>query len=432
MEKEQYQSYTVGELRSLLFELGGAPSNKKKDVLIDEILKISCGQITPTRSNRGRPASRTKRLTEAYVTPTVSATVSDSGSKTVFVSGLFKSNQKGGILITEGYCHTDCDVAVSPKTVQQYRLSYGDFVEGECVNGAKRELVFVKKINGANYDSAKEVSGDKAILPITDRIRFEKASNELKVLQIFCPIAKGQRLVTIAPKNSGKTTLFKDIAYSASLNGETKVMFLLLDQTPEDIAYVKDKTGLAEFISTSFDGDFNKHAEVAETVINRAKVLSEKGDVLLIIESLSRLVKAYRNLYGEDLQTSILRTKKLLSYARRFEGGSLTIIASVDKTLSKEDEAICEELLSVSNAAITLDGSLVQKRIFPALDISGTFCKNQFGLLTEQELTLFDVVNKILSENPDLKERVLRILLKHINDEKLLEKLNEVLLVNCQ
>lgn len=435
MEKEQYERYTVGELRSVLFELGGAPGNKKKEVLIEEILKISSGEITPSRSNRGRPASRTKRMTEPYESISTNSPLSDFKSKSFSVAGLYKPAKNGGYLMTEGYSSSDSDLFVPPKVAEESHLRYGDYVEGDGTKqSAKSELTFVRSVNGKPpKTSSPEKFESKEILPIGDRIVFGCDDAELKTLETFCPLAKGQRSITIAPPNSGKTTLYKNIARAVSNDGKIKVMLLLLDQRPEDIAFVKAETLGMEFIATSFSEPFFKHVEVAETAFNRAKAIAEDGeDVLLLIDSASRLVKAYKNLNGEDLQTAILRVKKLLSLARRVEGGSFTILAGADKTLYEEDAIICEELASVSNSIIYLDGNLAANRVFPAINLLRSACKNYRTLLSESELTVYDLANRILAVNPSSMERILKLCLKHIFDGKLIEKLNEIYLAECR
>ncbi len=435
MEKEQYERYTVGELRSVLFELGGAPGNKKKAVLIEEILKISSGEIVPTRSNRGRPASRTKRMNEPYESDLTTSPLSDVKGRSVSASGIFKPAKNGGYLMTEGYRASDSDLYISSKLVEDFHLRYGDYLEGEGVTKtSKSELISVRKVNGKPPKTQEpEKFESKKILPLTERILFGGNNPELKVLNTFCPLAKGQRLITVAPPDSGKTTLYKDIARAVASEGKIKVILLLLDQRPEDIAFVKSQIEGVEFEATSFAENFYEHVEVAETAFSRAKALAEEGeDVLLLIDSASRLVKAYKNLNGEDLQTSILYVKKLLSLARRVEGGSFTVVAAADNTLYEEDKVICEELSSVSNSIIYLDGSLAANRVFPAINLLRSVNKNYRNLLTESELTVYELANRILSVNPSCNERLIKILLKHIFDDKLIEKLNEIYLSECQ
>lgn len=444
MTKEQYENFTVSELRLILAELGGAPGNKKKAVLIEEIVKIMDGEILPVRSTRGRKSSKDRR--SEFIRDKDLVSVDDYESslcdyvKETPVKGILEITIDGGYLRGAGFMATKRDVKVSPALIKDGYLIDGDLVEGVAEREVASNQIVLKKIstvNGKEKRTVKPVRYEGVPLAIKKEtiILDNGESVLLKTMDILSPIAIGQRGVIISPKSTFKTQLIKDLATSLSDKSNVKTILLLIDQRPEDLMTIKSSCFSLEVAATTFDQSPKDHIAVAKTALERVKALACDGEnVLLLFDSATKLSKAY---YREAIaggatpafaqQSAIQKVKQYLSVARSLEKGSVAMLAFSDVSDNVlEDRALSEELKQVSNMQLTLSKTLAQKRIFPPIEISETGNEYQDDLLNEKDLALSDMIKQIVALDPDRQEDVLKVLNKYAFDERLIDKILEI------
>ena len=298
-----------------------------------------------------------------------------------------------GFLRGENYLSSPKDVYVSPVQIRRFRLDNGDKLKGIARLPKEGEkfpaLIFVGEVNGDAPEMAYRRKKFDDLIPIypDEKIRLETTSNEyaMRMIDLICPIGKGQRGMIVAPPKVGKTTLLKKIANSITANHpEVTLIVLLIDERPEEVTDMKRSID-GDVIYSTFDELPEHHVKVAEMVLERAKRLIEQGkEVVILLDSITRLARAYnlvipasgRTLSGGLDPAALHKPKKLFGAARNIEnGGSLTILATaLIETGSRMDEVIFEEFKGTGNMEVHLDRSLSEKRIFPAIDInkSGT------------------------------------------------------------
>ncbi len=298
-----------------------------------------------------------------------------------------------GFLRTDGYLPSENDIYVSMSQIRRFRLKKGDKVRGQIRPPKDSEkynaLLRIEKVNGDKPEMAQKREQFKTLTPLypDERLRLETTQNSItpRIIDLICPIGKGQRGLIISPPKAGKTTVLKQIANSVTTNNpEVHLMVLLVDERPEEVTDM-ERSVSGEVVSSTFDQPSDNHIAVAELVLERAKRLVEQGrDVVILMDSVTRLARAYnlstpasgRILSGGVDSTALFPPKRFFGAARNIEfGGSLTIIATalVD-TGSRMDEVIFEEFKGTGNMEIRLDRKLADKRVFPAIDIekSGT------------------------------------------------------------
>jgi transcription termination factor Rho len=286
--------------------------------------------------------------------------------------------------------------------VRRFNLRTGDSISGSIRPPKEREAYFallkVDKING----EAPEVARDKILFdnltPLYPQAKFnlEQGSKgfSTRIIDMLCPVGKGQRCLIVSPPRAGKTVLLQNIANSISTNHpDTHLIVLLIDERPEEVTDMQ-RTVKGEVISSTFDEPATRHVQVAEMVIEKAKRLVEhKQDVVILLDSITRLARAYNTvvppsgkiLSGGVDSNALHKPKRFFGAARSVEeGGSLTIIATalVD-TGSRMDEVIFEEFKGTGNSEIHLDRKLMEKRIFPCLDINKSATRKEELLLPE-------------------------------------------------
>jgi transcription termination factor Rho len=289
------------------------------------------------------------------------------------------------------------DIYVSPSQIRRFELRTGDTVAGKIRPPKETERYFalleVRAVNGAAPDGRRLVALFDDLTPLYPQERFrlehEPGNLSTRIIDLLCPLGKGQRCLIVSPPRAGKTVLLRDIARSIEVNHpEVRIMVLLIDERPEEVTEMQ-RAVRGEVISSTFDEQPSRHVQVAEIVLEKAKRLAEGGaDVVILLDSITRLARAYDAVLppgGKVLPCGIEagavhRCKRFFGAARNLEdGGSLTIIATalVD-TGSRADQVIFEELEGTGNAALHLDRTLMEKRIFPCLDLhrSGT-CKEE-------------------------------------------------------
>ena len=320
------------------------------------------------------------------------------------------------------YLSSPDDIYVSPSQIRRFGLRTGNIVSGQIRPPKDSEKYFallrVEAINYENPDNLadKTVFSDLTPLHPENRLILETTSGELgmRIIDLVTPVGKGQRGLIVAPPRTGKTVLLQKMANAISTNcPEAKLIVLLIDERPEEVTEMERKTAEdVEVISSTFDEPASRHCQVAEVVIEKAKRLVEYGvDVVILLDSITRLARAYNTemphsgkiLTGGVDAGAMQMPKKFFGAARNVEyGGSLTIFATaLIDTGSKMDEVIFEEFKATGNMELHLDRRLVERRIWPAIDISRSGTRREELLVDKKELELVYRLRKVLSElNP--------------------------------
>ncbi|OHB60084.1 MAG: transcription termination factor Rho [Planctomycetes bacterium RBG_13_46_10] len=320
------------------------------------------------------------------------------------------------------YLSSSDDIYVSPSQIRRFGLRTGNIVSGQIRPPKDSEKYFallrVEAINYENPDllSDKIVFSDLTPLHPEKRFILETGPNELnmRIIDLVTPVGRGQRGLLVAAPRTGKTILLQKIANAITINSpEAKLIVLLIDERPEEVTEMERKVGPdVEVISSTFDEPAARHCQVAEVVIEKAKRLVEYGyDVVILLDSLTRLARAYnsetphsgRILTGGVDASAMQMPKKFFGAARNIEeGGSLSIFATcLIDTGSKMDEVIFEEFKATGNMELHLDRRLVDKRVWPAIDISRSGTRREELLLDPKELELVYRLRRVLSElNP--------------------------------
>ena len=308
------------------------------------------------------------------------------------------------------------DIYVSPSQIRKFDLRTGDTVSGQVRPPKDGERYFALiKVEAVNFEDP-EVARNKIffdnLTPLypQERIRLETTKENLtgRVLDMLCPVGKGQRGLIVAPPRTGKTMMLQSIANSVTTNHpEVALIVLLIDERPEEVTDMQ-RTVKGEVISSTFDEPPQRHIQVAEMVLEKAKRLVEhKRDVVILLDSLTRLGRAYnavtppsgKVLSGGIDANALQRPRRFFAAARNIEeGGSLTIIATaLIDTGSRMDDVIFEEFKGTGNMEINLDRRLVDKRVFPTIDINRSGTRKDELLLPADELNRIWVLRKVLS-----------------------------------
>ncbi len=327
------------------------------------------------------------------------------------------------------------DIYVSPSQIRKFDLHTGDTVSGQIRPPKDGEryfaLIKVEAINFEHPDVARNKIFFDNLTPLypSERIRLETASDNLsaRVLDLMCPIGKGQRGLIVSPPKAGKTMLLQTIANSITQNHpEIILIVLLIDERPEEVTdMVRSVNG--EVISSTFDEPATRHVQVAEMVIEKAKRLIEhKRDVVILLDSITRLARAYNTivppsgkvLSGGVDSNALQRPKRFFGAARNIEeGGSLTIIATaLIDTGSRMDDVIFEEFKGTGNLEVILERKLMEKRVFPAIDINRSGTRKEELLMPKEELNRVWVLRKVLS--PLSPVETMELLLEKLSKKK--------------
>jgi transcription termination factor Rho len=338
------------------------------------------------------------------------------------------------------------DIYVSPSQIRRFNLRTGDTVSGQIRPPKDSERYFallkVDAINTDATDSARTRMLFDNLTPIfpDERLQLEVESNvyEMRVVDMIAPIGKGQRGLIVAPPRTGKTVLLQQIANSITANHpEVILIVLLIDERPEEVTDMR-RSVRGEVVSSTFDEQAQRHVQVAEMVIEKAKRFVEHGkDVVILLDSITRLARAYNTvvphsgkiLSGGVDSNALHKPKRFFGAARNIEeGGSLTIIATalVD-TGSRMDEVIFEEFKGTGNNELHLERKLADKRVFPAIDMQRSGTRKEDLLMTPLELNRVWVLRKVLSPlSPvDAMEFLLDRLKATKNNVEFLESMSE-------
>ena len=308
------------------------------------------------------------------------------------------------------------DIYVSPSQIRRFNLRTGDIVSGQIRPPKEGERYFaLLKVEKVNYEDP-EVAREKILFdnltPLypQEKINLEIAPNaaiSMRIMDLFTPIGKGQRGLIVSPPRAGKTMLLQKVANSITENHPEVVMLvLLIDERPEEVTDMQ-RSVKGEVISSTFDEPPQRHVQVAEMVIEKAKRLVEhQKDVVILLDSITRLARAYNTvvppsgkvLSGGVDSNALHKPKRFFGAARNIEeGGSLTIIATaLIETGSRMDEVIFEEFKGTGNMEIVLDRKLSERRIFPAIDINKSGTRKEELLLTKEALNRLWILRKVL------------------------------------
>lgn len=358
-----------------------------------------------------------------------------------------------GFIRCDNYLPGDNDVYVSPAQIRRFNLKTGDIVKGNIRVKSQNEkfcaLLFVKSVNGFSPMEAVKRKKFEDLTPIfpNSRIRLESqgGSVAMRMMDLISPIGKGQRGMIVSQPKTGKTTLLKQVAKAVTRNHkEMHLLILLIDERPEEVTDIKESIEgeNVEVIYSTFDELPENHKRVSEMVIERAKRLVEhKKDVIILLDSITRLARAYnltvqasgRTLSGGLDPAALHMPKKFFGAARNMrEGGSLTILATalVD-TGSRMDDVVFEEFKGTGNMELTLDRSLSEKRIFPAIDLPKSSTRRDDLLLSNQEMEATYLMRKALSglKSEEAVERIIDLFLKTKNNNEFIELIKKTKLV---
>jgi len=352
-----------------------------------------------------------------------------------------------GFLRAPEYCYLPGpdDIYVSPSQIRKFGLRTGDTISGQIRPPKEDERYFALiKVDAVNFeppDRATEKIFFDNLTPLypQNRIRLETTPDSLstRVLDLMTPLGKGQRALIVAAPRTGKTMLLQAIANAITANHpEIILIVLLIDERPEEVTDMQ-RSVHGEVISSTFDEPADRHVQVAEMVLEKAKRLVEhKKDVVILLDSITRLARAYNTivppsgkvLSGGVDSNALQRPKRFFGAARNVEeGGSLTIVASaLVETGSRMDDVIFEEFKGTGNAEIVLDRKLTDKRIFPSIDINRSGTRKEELLIPKEELNRAWILRKVLSalSGVEAMELLLERLAKTKTNKEFLESMS--------
>ena len=376
---------------------------------------------------------------------------------------LKKHTERGGIIFASGaleilpdgygflrspqnsYLPGPDDIYISPSQIRLFNLKTGDTVYGQTRSPKEGERFFaLLRIETVNYDEPRIAQTRIPFENLTplypdEKLRLETVSTEVstRIVDLFAPIGKGQRLLIVAPPKAGKTILMQKIANAITTNNpEVLLIVLLIDERPEEVTEM-ERAIKGEVISSTFDEQATRHVQVAEMVLEKAKRLVEhKRDVVILLDSITRLARAYNQtvqtsgkvLSGGVDSNALFKPKRFFGAARNVEeGGSLTIISTaLIETGSRMDEVIFEEFKGIGNSEINLDRKLAERRLFPAINIKKSGTRKEELLLTDEELQKIWILRKVLNpmEDVEVTELILDRMKKSKTNEAFLASMN--------
>ena len=336
------------------------------------------------------------------------------------------------------------DIYVSPSQIRKFNLRKGDTISGRVRPPKDSERYYaLLKVEELNFEPPENIRDRTLFDNLTPlypdsflRLEYPGCDNIARIIDLFCPIGKGQRGLIVAPPRTGKTTVLQKIANSISHNHpETFLIILLIDERPEEVTDMQ-RSVQGEVISSTFDEPASRHVQVAEMVIEKAKKLLEhKHDVVILLDSITRLARAYNTvvppsgkiLSGGVDSNALHKPKRFFGAARNTEnGGSLTIIATaLIDTGSRMDEVIFEEFKGTGNQELILDRKIVEKRVFPAIDLNKSATRKEELLIKEELLNIWKIRRIISAQsNVESMEFLLDKLKRYENNKVLLANVN--------
>ena len=421
---------SLAELKKLAEEKGLKSISKfKKSELIEELNKLDTNE-PEEKTNDSKNTSGGYTLT------------SDTDE---YVEGILELLPDGyGFLRGDNYLSTNRDVYVSPVQIKRFKLDTGDKIKGIKRQAKEGErfpaLIFVGEVNGEHPEKAMKRKSFDDLIPIypNKKLKLENSSKDytMRLMDLVCPIGKGQRGMIVAPPKAGKTTILKKIANSITANNpEVDLIVLLIDEIPEEVTDMK-RSVKGDVIYSTFDEQPEHHVKVAEMVLERAKRLTEQHkDVVILLDSITRLARAYnlvipssgRTLSGGFDPSALYKPKRFFGAARNTEdAGSLTILATaLVETGSRMDEVIFEEFKGTGNMEVRLDRGLAEKRIFPAIDVNQSSTRREDLLLTPIELTTMYGIRRIMSSSgmAEMTEKLMSHIMSTENNKDFIQKM---------
>ncbi len=391
-------------------------TGKEKIINIAELQKMDIVELANQAKNMGIEDASGKRRQE-IIYNILSAHCESDGI--MMAQGVLEVLPDGfGFLRSPNYNYLPCpeDIYVSPSQIRRFGIRTGDTISGQIRAPKEKERYFaLLKVEAINFDNP-EKNKDKLwfdnLTPYYPTKRFileyPNSPMSMRVMDLMTPIGKGQRGLIVAPPRTGKTVLMQQIANSITINSpEAKLIVLLIDERPEEVTDMQ-RTVKGEVISSTFDEPAERHIQVAEMVIEKARRLVEHNfDVVILLDSITRLARAYnatqpasgKILTGGVDANALQKPKRFFGSARNIEGGgSLTIIATalVD-TGSKMDEVIFEEFKGTGNMEIALDRKLMDRRLFPTMDVERSGTRKEELLFHPDELSKIWILRKALT-----------------------------------
>lgn len=464
MTREIYSEMTLVDLKNKAKELGIKNISKlKKSELIDELVKVTPNSIEKngvvlrekiapkirekesTNNTNNGYSTRENNITEEQKEEKkekLKVMINESGSAKGVLE--VQENNNFGFLRCDNYLTSENDIYVSPSQIRRFNLRTGDEVQGkvrEAKDGEKfKALLFVEKVNGDDPEKAIGRKNFETLTPIYPNERLHLETNNEKdlssrLMDIICPIGKGQRGIIVAPPKAGKTTLLKRIAQNITINHpDVKLIVLLIDERPEEVTDMKRSIN-GDVIYSTFDEEPQNHAKVAQMVLERAKRMVEQGkDVVILLDSITRLSRAYnltitptgRTLSGGLDPGALIMPKKFFGAARNIEEcGSLTILATaLIETGSRMDDMIFEEFKGTGNMEVHLDRRLQERRIFPAIDIYKSGTRKEDLLLTDEEKEVAYAIRKVMYRDGNIEkitENLINMLSKTKNNREFIQ-----------
>ncbi|MDU2490206.1 MAG: transcription termination factor Rho [Clostridium celatum] len=466
MTREAYAEMTLVDLKNKAKELGIKNISKlKKSEIIDELVKVTPNTIEKNgvilteriapkgkeQENSNNAFSSNYENRENYSMTDeqkeekkerLKVMINESGSSKGVLE--VQENNNFGFLRCNNYLTGENDIYVSPSQIRRFNLRTGDEVQGkvrEAKEGEKfKALLFVEKVNGDNPEKAIGRKNFETLTPIYPNERLHLETNNEKdlssrLMDIICPIGKGQRGIIVAPPKAGKTTLLKKVAQNISKNHpDIKLIVLLIDERPEEVTDMKRSIN-GDVIYSTFDEEPQNHAKVAQMVLERAKRMVEQGkDVVILLDSITRLSRAYnltinptgRTLSGGLDPGALIMPKKFFGAARNIEeGGSLTILATaLVETGSRMDDMIFEEFKGTGNMEVHLDRRLQERRIFPAIDIYKSGTRKEDLLLSDEEKEVAFAIRKVMYRDGNIEnvtENLINMLSKTKNNKEFIQ-----------
>lgn len=436
---------TLSKLREIADNLNIEKSqNYKKSELIDEILNVQSVNEDTFFDDYEENEEKIEEVINVDDLSDNATEIIEEMKDINYVSGILELHQDGyGFLRVNNYLPGEGDIYVSPSQIRRFRLKVGDEVEGVIRPSKPGEnynaLIYIKSVNSEDPNQCINRPYFDNLTPIYPRQKLilENDKNDIanRIIDLISPIGKGQRGLIVSQPKSGKTTLLKKIATSISKNyPEVHLIVLLIDERPEEVTDMK-RSVKGEVVYSTFDELPRNHTKIAEMVIERAKRLVEqKKDVVVLLDSLTRLARAYnlvtpasgKTLSGGLDPLSLHKPKRFFGAARNIEeGGSLTILATaLIETGSKMDDIIFEEFKGTGNMEVHLDRKLSERRIFPAIDIYKSGTRKEEFLLNDRELEFAREIRKVMSSDStqDITEYILENMLKTEKNSEFIEK----------
>jgi transcription termination factor Rho len=385
---------------------------------LNELKRLKSEELMKLAAEFEIEAANTMRRQELIFGILAAQSESNGG---IYASGVLECLPDGfGFLRSPDYNYLPGpdDVYVSPAQIRRFGLKTGDTIEGQIRSPREKEgerYFALLKVNSVNYDSP-EVLKTKIhfdnLTPLypNERLKLESKKDGLatRIMDLFCPVGKGQRSLIVAPPRTGKTVLLQNIANAITENHpEVVLLVLLIDERPEEVTDMA-RSVKGEVVSSTFDEPAQRHVQVADMVIEKAKRLVEhKRDVVILLDSITRLARAYNTvvppsgkiLSGGVDANALHKPKRFFGAARNVEeGGSLTIIGTaLIETGSRMDEVIFEEFKGTGNSEVVLDRKLSERRIYPSMDIKASGTRKEDLLLENDVLQKVWLLRKVLN-----------------------------------